>query len=161
MIRQCTAAEFESILSIINDAAQAYRGVIPDEHWHEPYMSEDQLRREMDAGVEFSCFEDSGKVVGVMGIQVVKDATLIRHAYVVSEVQGRGVGSELIRFLIPRAKEKLLVGTWASASWAIGFYERNGFRMVGQERKDDLLRTYWTISREQKDVSVVLEYEDV
>ena len=159
MIRHCTSADVATIERIVNDAAVAYRGAIPADRWHEPYMPRRELEEEIRAGVDFWAYEDGGEVLGVMGIQDVRDATLIRHAYVLTRTQRRGIGGELIESLIPRAKGKLLVGTWAAAEWAIRFYQRHGFRLVTQPEKDRLLDTYWTIPPRQRDVSVVLAYE--
>ena len=159
MIRRCTDADLSTIGVIINDAAKAYRGIIADDCWHEPYMSDDQLRAEIIDGVEFWCWDDSGVVIGVMGIQKVKDVTLIRHAYVLSEHQGRGIGRALLQRLIRQSNGPLLVGTWADAQWAIRFYERYGFVRVSVDEKDRLLRTYWKISPRQQETSVVLQHE--
>jgi GNAT superfamily N-acetyltransferase len=156
MIRRCTSGEVATIESIINDAAEAYRGVIPADCWHEPYMPRDELTAEIAAGVDFWGWDDAGEPVGVMGLQRVRDVTLIRHAYVRPSHQNRGVGRELLTTLVARATGPLLVGTWAAATWAIRFYERHGFRLVTAEEKDHLLDTYWTISPRQRDTSVVL-----
>ena len=156
MIRDCTDADIEVIDAIINEAALAYRGVIPADCWHEPYMTRSDLVSEIAAGVRFSGWEDAGVLVGIMGLQRVRDATLIRHAYVRTAQQGRGVGGELIGWLSARTAGPLLVGTWAAATWAIRFYERHGFRLVSAEEKDRLLRTYWSISARQRETSVVL-----
>ena len=156
MIRRCTARDTSLIESIINEAALAYRGVIPPDRWHEPYMSRAALEAEIATGVEFWGYEQAGELLGVMGIQAVRDATLIRHAYVRRAAQRHGVGGALIESLIPRAGGKLLVGTWAAAHWAIAFYERHGFRLAAPEEKDRLLDTYWTIPARQRDLSVVL-----
>lgn len=145
---------------IINAAAEAYRGVIPADCWHEPYMSSEELAAEIAAGVEFSGAEFSGVLIGVMGIQPVEDVRLIRHAYVDPARQGEGVGGALLRHLlgaVPRGR--ILVGTWAAATWAIDFYERHGFRLVGSTEKDALLERYWTISPRQVETSVVLSYD--
>jgi len=156
MIRRCTAVDFDVIEAIINEAAQAYRGVIPADCWHEPYMTRSHLASEIDAGVDFWGWEESGALVGIMGLQTLRDATLIRHAYVASAHQGRGVGAELLRALIALAPGLLLVGTWAAAEWAIRFYQRHGFRLVSTEEKDRLLSTYWRIPVRQQQTSVVL-----
>ena len=156
MIRECTDDDLDAIGEIINEAAAAYRGVIPEDCWHEPYMSRSELMREIAAGVAFSGFEDDGSLAGVMGIQSVRDATLIRHAYVRRAYQHHGVGSALMTELMSRAKGPLLVGTWAAATWAIRFYERHGFRLVSPAEKDRLLATYWSIPARQKETSVVL-----
>lgn len=156
MIRGCTERDFDSILAIVNEAAQAYRGAIPADRWHEPYMPEEALRGELDAGVDFWGFEDAGALVGVMGLQRVRDATLIRHAYVSASHQRAGVGGELIRHLLAHTEGRVLVGTWAAATWAIRFYERHGFRLVTPAEKDELLSTYWSIPPRQRETSVVL-----
>lgn len=157
MIRRCDEADFESIWQIINDGAEAYRGVIPPDRWKEPYMSREELRHEIRDGVEFWGFDDSGQLQGVMGIQPVQDVTLIRHAYVRAKRQNAGIGAQLLAHLRSRASGRVLIGTWAAASWAIRFYEKHGFRIVApEEEKDRLLRKYWTIPDEQRTTSVVL-----
>lgn len=157
MIRQCTEQDFEAIFTIINDAAQAYRGVIPADCWHEPYMSREYLRHEMEAGVVFWGHEENGKLTGVMGIQDVKDLALIRHAYVRTALRNKGIGGKLISHLKTLATRPTLVGTWAAAVWAIRFYEKHGFRLVTPlSEKDRLLRNYWSISDRQTETSVVL-----
>jgi GNAT superfamily N-acetyltransferase len=156
MIRPCSDADRDAIEAIINEAAQAYRGVIPPDRWHEPYMSRAALEAEIGAGVRFFAWQEDDEIVGVMGIQDVRDATLIRHAYVRTSAQRSGVGGKLMRALVPLAKPRLLVGTWADAHWAIRFYEKNGFRLVTAEEKDRLLDTYWSIPARQRDTSVVL-----
>lgn len=156
-IRRCVEADRPAIESIINEAAQAYRGVIPPDRWHEPYMSRAALDAEIAAGVEFWAWEGPGGLVAVMGLQDVRDVTLIRHAYVRRASQRGGVGSALMGELAARAKHPLLVGTWADAHWAIRFYEKHGFRLVAAAEKDRLLDAYWTIPSRQREVSVVLE----
>jgi len=157
MIRKLSPSNFDSILKVINDAAQAYKGVIPDDLWKEPYMSSEELRHEIDSGVEFYGWFENDVLLGVMGIQFVGDVTLIRHAYVLPEHQRRGIGSKLLRHLISLAKtSEILVGTWANATWAIRFYEKHGFKLVSPEEKDKLLRTYWNIPEKQIEASVVL-----
>ena len=155
-IRRCTAADSPAILAIVNDAAQAYRGHIPADRWHEPYMPADELERELAAGVEFWGYEETGRLAGVMGLQDVRDVALIRHAYVATVVRGRGIGGRLLAHLIEHATRPLLVGTWAAATWAIRFYERHGFELVSRAEKERLLRAYWTIPERQIDTSVVL-----
>jgi GNAT superfamily N-acetyltransferase len=142
--------------AIINEAAQAYRGVIPADCWHEPYMTGSALKGEIEAGVNFWGWDESGTLIGVMGIQPVRDVTLIRHAYVRTAHRGRGIGAALLQFLLSRATGRWLIGTWAAAEWAIRFYQRNGFRLVSPAEKDRLLATYWTISPRQIETSVVL-----
>jgi len=158
-IRPCTPADTGVIDAIINDAAIAYKGVIPDDCWHEPYMSRSELEAEIDAGVQFWAWDNGSEILGVMGIQAVKDVTLIRHAYVRTAHQGRGIGGALLDSLTSEASTALLVGTWADAAWAIRLYERHGFRLVDQVEKDRLLDCYWTISPRQRDTSVVLKFE--
>ncbi|HEV2388059.1 MAG TPA: GNAT family N-acetyltransferase [Candidatus Acidoferrales bacterium] len=158
MIRRCTDADIPAIEAIVNDAAQSYRGVIPADRWHDPYMTRSELTAEIAAGVEFWGQEESGELVGVMGLQKVREVMLIRHAYVRPDHQGRGVGSALLAALVGRATGPLLVGTWAAATWAIRFYERHGFRLVSKEEKDQLLDTYWTIPLRQRESSVVLAH---
>lgn len=157
MIRRCTDADVAVIDAIINEAAQAYRGVIPVDCWHEPYMSRADLIAEIDAGVVFSGWEEVGSLIGVMGLQRVRDVTLIRHAYVRPEYQGRGIGGALLVALAAQTTGPLLVGTWAASEWAIRFYARHGFRQVSVSEKDQLLKTYWRISPRQRETSVVLK----
>lgn len=154
--RRCRDDELTAVLSIVNSAAVAYRGVIPDDCWHEPYMTRSALLAEIAAGVDFQGWEESGQLAGVMGLQNVRDATLIRHAYVRPGRQGGGIGGALLETLTGQAGGQLLVGTWAAAHWAIRFYERQGFRLVDADEKTRLLRTYWTIPARQEAVSVVL-----
>ena len=156
MIRRCTHDDVQAIDTIINEAAEAYRGAIPADCWHEPYMSRGELMTEIAAGVEFWGWDDAGNLVGVMGLQNVSDVTLIRHAYVRPSHQSRGIGGALLTELAGRTRGPLLVGTWAAAQWAIRFYERHGFRLVGTEEKDRLLSTYWRIAPRQRETSVVL-----
>ena len=158
MIRRCMEADLPTIEAIVNEAAQAYRGAIPADCWHEPYMSRASLDAEIAAGVDFWGWDESGVLIGVMGIQAVRDATLIRHAYVRAAQQGRGIGGALLGFLVERAGGPLLVGTWAAAGWAIRFYERHGFRLTPPNEKDRLLDTYWNIPARQRDTSVVLAF---
>jgi GNAT superfamily N-acetyltransferase len=155
-IRPCRADEQATILAIVNAAAEAYRGVIPADRWHEPYMSAGELDSEIAAGVRFWGYEADGQLVGVMGIQPVEEVVLIRHAYVSPESQGRGVGGALLEHLTGETAQRMLVGTWAAAGWAIRFYSRHGFELLPAERAAELLRTYWTIPDRQIDTSVVL-----
>lgn len=156
MIRPCRSSEFETLLSIINDTALAYKGVIPADCWKEPYMSRDELRHEINAGVIFWGYEEKGELVGVMGIRHVHDVTLIRHAYVLTARRNKGIGSKLQSFLRGQTTSPILIGTWADAVWAIRFYEKHGFSLVSREDKDRLLKKYWSIPRRQIDTSVVL-----
>jgi GNAT superfamily N-acetyltransferase len=155
VIRPCTQQERDAIVAIVNAAAEAYRGVIPADRWHEPYMPREELDAEIAAGVEFWGYED-GELLGVMGIQNVRDVDLIRHAYVVPQSQGKGVGGKLLAHLLDGRTRPVLVGTWTAATWAIRFYERHGFVDVGRERTAELLRQYWTIPDRQIETSVVL-----
>ena len=156
MIRRCTDADVPAIDAIVNAAAVAYRGAIPPDCWHEPYMPRADLLEEIAAGVDFSGWEEDGDLVGVIGLQNVRDVSLIRHAYVRPSHQGRGIGSALLTKLASDTEGELLVGTWAAATWAIRFYQRHGFRLVETEEKDPLLDDYWTISPRQRETSVVL-----
>jgi GNAT superfamily N-acetyltransferase len=155
-IRPCRDDERAAILAIVDAAAEAYRGVIPADRWHEPYMPADELDAEIEAGVVFWGYEDDGELVGIMGIQHMDDVDLIRHAYVLPDRQGRGIGGELLEQLAGSATRRMLVGTWAAAEWAIRFYERHGFELLPREEGAALLRTYWTIPERQIDTSVVL-----
>jgi GNAT superfamily N-acetyltransferase len=156
VIRPCREADRDAVRAIVNAAAEAYRGVIPADRWHEPYMAREELAAEITAGVRFWGYETSGALVGVMGIQAVGDVELIRHAYVLPERQGDGIGTALLRRLREPADRPMLVGTWAAAEWAIRFYERNGFTRVSDAERADLLRRYWTIPERQIETSVVL-----
>ena len=156
VIRQCHDSEFEAIYSIVNDAAEVYKGIIPQDRWKEPYMSTDELQEEMNAGVTFWGYEEDGELVGVMGIQPVQDVTLIRHAYVCPANQGHGIGGKLLAALSRQTIRPILVGTWADAVWAIRFYEKYGFRLLSSEEKERLLRKYWSIPERQIETSVVL-----
>jgi N-acetylglutamate synthase-like GNAT family acetyltransferase len=157
MIRPCTPANFDAMFEIINDAAQAYRGIIPADRWHDPYMPAAELRAEIAAGVRFWGFEKDGQLLGVMGIQDVKDVTLIRHAYVRTTCRNTGIGGQLLLFLKSQATRPLMLGTWAAATWAIRFYQHHGFTLVTPEEKDRLLRIYWDIPERQVETSVVLK----
>jgi GNAT superfamily N-acetyltransferase len=140
----------------VNAAAEAYRGVIPPDCWHEPYMPAEELDREIAAGVAFWGYVADGALLGVMGIQDVGDVDLIRHAYVAPGAQRRGVGSALLKQLVASTERRTLVGTWAAAEWAICFYRRHGFELVPREQTAELLKTYWTIPERQVETSVVL-----
>jgi GNAT superfamily N-acetyltransferase len=155
-IRPCRDDERTEILAIVNAAAEAYRAVIPADRWREPYMPPAELDHELAAGVAFWGYEADGALAGVMGIQPVGDVDLIRHAYVAPGSQRRGVGGALLEHLASAAERRMLVGTWAAAEWAVRFYRRHGFEQVSPERKDALLRTYWTIPDRQIETSVVL-----
>jgi N-acetylglutamate synthase-like GNAT family acetyltransferase len=155
-IRRCEPSDFAAILAIVNDAAEVYRGHIPADRWHEPYMPADELRHELDAGVAFWGWDEGGALTGIMGLQDVRDVALIRHAYVATAVRGRGIGGKLLEDLLARTTRPVLVGTWAAATWAIRFYEAHGFQVVPQAEKDRLLRDYWAIPERQIETSTVL-----
>src|SRR4051812_467623 len=155
-IRACADDEHAAILAIVNAAAEAYRGVIPADRWRDPYMPSGELYREIAAGVRFWGYEAGGELLGVMGIQPVRDVVLIRHAYVSPDSQGRGVGGALLEDLVRSTTRRMLVGTWAAADWAIRFYRRHGFELVTSERTAELLKAYWTIPDRQIETSVVL-----
>jgi N-acetylglutamate synthase-like GNAT family acetyltransferase len=159
MIRPCTDSDVPNILAIVNDAAQAYKGVIPSDCWHEPYMPVEELKEEIAHGVKFWGYEDGGQLIGVMGMQPVKDVTLIRHAYVKTGMRNRGIGGKLMAHLLGQADRKILVGTWKAANWAVKFYQKHGFQLVGEEEKVRLLKTYWNIPERQIETSVVLVYK--
>jgi GNAT superfamily N-acetyltransferase len=156
MIRRCRDDDREAILEIVNSAAVAYRGVIPADRWHEPYMPASELDGEISAGVSFWGYDADGELLGVMGIQAVDDVDLIRHAYVKPGSQRGGIGGALIEHLLSSATRPVLVGTWAAAEWAIAFYRRHGFVQVSPEEKTRLLRRYWDIPERQVETSVVL-----
>jgi GNAT superfamily N-acetyltransferase len=153
VIAPCSAADAPRIYEVINEAAQAYRGVIPADQWHEPYMPMDELEAEMRAGVRFWVH---GDFEGVMGLQDVQDVALIRHAYTRTRLQGKGVGGALLEHLKGSTDRELLVGTWQAADWAVRFYQARGFRLVDADEKGRLLKKYWTVSERQAEVSVVL-----
>jgi GNAT superfamily N-acetyltransferase len=156
MIRRCASQDFERIHTIINDGARAYKGIIPGDRWTEPYMSTKQLQHEIDEGVIFWGYEDNRTLSGVMGIQHVRDVTLIRHAYVLTSSQKQGIGALLLSHLRELAKGPVLIGTWADATWAIRFYEKHGFQIVSAQEKNQLLPKYWSIPDRQVETSVVL-----
>jgi len=154
MIRKCQAGDARRIYSVINEAAKAYDGVIPADCYHQPYMSMDELKREMKR-VTFFGWEVNGELVGVMGIEPIKDVTLIRHTYVLPQWQKQGIGNKLSNYLTGLvATSRLLVGTWADAHWAIAFYQKRGFSLLPD--KDELLKAYWDIPQRQIETSVVM-----
>ena len=155
-VRLCRDDERDAILAIVNAAAEAYRGVIPADRWRDPYMSAEELDGEIAAGVAFWGYEAGGELLGIMGIQPLGEVDLIRHAYVAPASQRRGVGGALLEHLMGSARRRVLVGTWAAAHWAVGFYRRHGFEQVSPEAKDHLLKTYWSIPERQIETSVVL-----
>jgi len=159
MIRQCKIEEFEKIYEVINDAAVTYKGIIPPDCWEEPYMSKEELRREIGDGVVFWGYYEEDKLIGVMGLQSIQDVTLIRHGYVLTTKQNQGIGRELLSRLRKETTRPILIGTWAASVWAIRFYEKQGFKLVSLEQKDQLLRKYWSIPERQISTSVVLADE--
>lgn len=159
MIRRCDEKDFDAVFAVINDAARAYRGVIPEDRYHEPYMPSEELRRQLGEGVVFWGYEDRGELIGVMGIQNVGDVTLIRHAYVRTVRRNQGLGGRLLTRLLAMTDRPVLIGTWADASWAIAFYEKYGFVRISREEKDRLLKKYWRIPDRQVETSVVLADE--
>ena len=164
MTRNATGHDLEDIYHVINDAAIAYKGIIPDDRWHEPYMTMQELEAQIENGVRFSCFIDKNKIVGVMGIQDKNEVNLIRHAYVITTERKKGIGTILIQDLLKNSNKPILIGTWKAAHWAIRFYERHGFFVVSEEEKDILLRRYWNIPDRQVETSIVLadaKYKDV
>lgn len=156
MIRACEEADAPAICAVVNDAAQAYRGIIPADRWHEPYMAMDHLLAEIRDGVRFWGYEEDGALVGVMGFQDRGEVDLIRHAYVKSALRNGGIGTTLLRHLEKSANKPILIGTWAAATWAIRFYEKNGYRILSREDTERLLRKYWRIPERQIETSVVL-----
>lgn len=160
MISRLRPDEFNSILDVVNEAAEAYRGIIPEDRWKEPYMSAEELQEEIEHGVEFFGWVENNVLVAVMGIQPINDITLIRHAYVLRNHQRRGIGEKLLRHLLNIARTpEVFVGTWEAAYWAIRFYEKHGFRLVTGEEKNWLLRKYWNIPERQIETSIVLKLQ--
>jgi GNAT superfamily N-acetyltransferase len=160
MIHKLSPSDFDAILNVVNEAAQAYKGVIPVDRWKEPYMPAEELRREVEDGVEFFGLKENCVLIGVMGIQLVRNVTLIRHAYVLPSHQRKGVGELLLNYLLGLARtSNVFVGTWEAAWWAARFYEKHGFRLVSKEEKDRLLREYWNIPERQVETSVVLKLQ--
>ncbi|MBT8363682.1 MAG: GNAT family N-acetyltransferase [Deltaproteobacteria bacterium] len=156
MIRTCTKSDFDTIFEIINDAAIAYKGIIPGDRWHQPYMPAEEIRHEIEEGVTFWGFEKDDRLIGVMGIQDRGDVALIRHAYVLTRFRQQGIGENLLFYLESLTEKPILVGTWKAASWAISFYEKNGYILVSDKEKIRLLRKYWSIPERQIETSVVL-----
>ena len=160
MIRKLSSLDFESIYRIINEASQVYKGVIPEDRWKEPYMQKNELHEELSLGVQFYGWITENTLTGVMGIQARNGVTLIRHSYVHTRYQRLGIGTKLLHHLIGLADTPtILVGTWKDATWAIRFYENNGFRRVSREASNKLLRTYWSIPERQVETSIVLKLE--
>jgi len=158
MISKLATSDFQAILTVVNDAAIAYKGKIPSDRWKEPYMPAQELKEEIEGGVQFYGLKDNNVLVAVMGIQLVKDVTLIRHAYVLTSYQRKGYGGKLLKHLLALAETPAVyVGTWEAANWAIKFYQKNGFKLVSKEEKNKLLKKYWSIPERQVETSVVLE----
>ena len=156
MIRRCTDSDFAEMYAIINDAAQAYKGIIPDDRWHEPYMPMEKLIGEVRDGVDFWGLEEDGELVGVMGIQDRGGVALLRHAYVRTARRKHGIGTRLLRHLEGLTDKSILIGTWAAATWAIQFYEKNGYTALSRDETERLLRLYWSIPERQIMTSIVL-----
>ncbi|MEE9361141.1 MAG: GNAT family N-acetyltransferase [Cellulophaga sp.] len=152
--------DFNTIYEIINDASIAYKGIIPVDRWKDPYMSKEELKIQIDEGVEFWNYEEKDKILGVMGIQFKNDVTLIRHAYVRTSVRQKGIGGELLKHLTNISETPILIGTWADASWAISFYKKYGFRLLSKKEKNRLLKIYWSIPERQVETSIILASED-
>jgi GNAT superfamily N-acetyltransferase len=160
MIIKSELKDFTDIYDIINDAATAYKGIIPADRWHEPYMSKDELKLQIADGIQFWKYTEGGKILGVMGIQFKGDVTLIRHAYVRTSERNKGIGGKLLEFLRTTTTVPILIGTWADAKWAISFYQNHGFRVVTEAEKNVLLVKYWSIPVRQIETSVVLASND-
>jgi GNAT superfamily N-acetyltransferase len=157
MIRSLLPSDFDNILKVINAAAHAYKGIIPNDRWKEPYMSSAELKEEIESGVRFFGWTEGDHVLGVTGIQAIKDITLLRHAYVLPGCQRKCIGTKLLKYLLGLANTpEILVGTWIDATWAIRFYEKHGFKLMSSREKDTLLQTYWKIPAGQIETSVVL-----
>jgi GNAT superfamily N-acetyltransferase len=160
MICKLANADFQTILDVINDAAVAYGGKIPADCWREPYMSAQELRGEIESGVQFYGYVENEVLIAVMGFQPIKDVTLIRHAYTLTSHQRQGFGNELLNYLLGLTQtNRILVGTWETASWAIRFYQKHGFKLLSRHETDKLLMKYWNIPKRQVETSVVLEQE--
>lgn len=156
MISKSTKHDFEIIHEIINDASVAYKGVIPADRWKEPYMTKEELKHEIEEGVEIWKYEEDDEIKGVMGIQYKGDVILIRHAYVRTTSRQKGIGGKLLTHLMKLASVPILIGTWKDATWAISFYEKHGFHLVEENKKNLLLKKYWSIPGRQVETSVVL-----
>jgi GNAT superfamily N-acetyltransferase len=156
MIRKCLPPDIEEMFAVINSAAQAYKGIIPSDRWHEPYIPMEELKDEIQDGVEFWCLVDEGRLLGVMGVQDRGQVTLIRHAYVQTLHQREGIGTRLLQHLEALTSGPILIGTWQAAKWATRFYERNGYCAVSRQETEQLLRQYWNIPERQVETSVVL-----
>ena len=158
MIAEYTKKDLFNILKVINDAALKYKGIIPSDCWHDPYMSNQELMKEFDAGVRMFGYKENSVLVGVMGVQELDEVTLIRHAYILSTHQGMGIGTSLLQYFFElNENPRLLVGTWQNATWAIKFYLKHGFVLHTREKTDQLLKQYWQVPLQQMESSVVLE----
>jgi len=158
--KSVTERDFDTIYEIINDAASAYKGIIPSDRWKEPYMPKEELQTQIEEGVEFWNYQENDKILGAMGIQFKSDVTLIRHAYVRTVARQQGIGGKLLKHLTSISKTPILIGTWTDASWAIRFYEKNGFRLLSESEKNRLLKMYWSIPERQVETSIVLASAD-
>ena len=158
MIKECTSKNISNILHVINDASLKYRGIIPNDCWNEPYMTKQKLINEFANGVRIFGYNKDNILVGVMGIQELEDVTLIRHAYILTQYQGLGIGKSLLQYLFKITTSScLLVGTWRDATWAIQFYEKFGFVLHTKKQAVQLLNKYWSLPSKQIENSVVLE----
>ena len=158
MITKLNPTEYQAILDVVNEAAEAYKGVIPEDQWREPYMSTEELKEEIKSGINFYGWTENNTLTAVMGIQQVNNVTLIRHAYVLTNRQRTGIGGKLLKHLLNLAQTtEVLVGTWEAAHWAIRFYEKHGFKLLSREETDNLLRKHWNITERQIETSVVLK----
>jgi N-acetylglutamate synthase-like GNAT family acetyltransferase len=156
MITKCEQKDFNTIYEIINDAALAYRGIIPADRWHEPYMTKEELEKQLEEGIQFWKYNEDDQILGVMGIQFKGNVTLIRHAYVRALERKKGIGSKLLAHLCSSATTPILIGTWADATWAIKFYQKHGFQLLPEKEKNNLLQKYWSVPVRQIETSVVL-----
>lgn len=156
MLKKLVTTDLDDICTIINDAASAYKGVIPADRWHDPYMPMNELKKQISEGVEFWGYHEGNEMVGVMGIQDRGEVTLIRHAYVRTSYRNKGIGKKLLNYLTTLTEKPVLIGTWADAIWAVEFYKKNGFRLIVGDEKNELLRKYWSIPDRQVETSVVL-----
>lgn len=156
IVKSDIKTDIDTICEIINDASIVYKGIIPTDRWKEPYMPEEELKTQINEGVEFWNYIENKEIFGVMGIQYKNDVTLIRHAYVRTAARQKGIGGKLLNHLIDKTKNPVLIGTWADASWAISFYKKHGFKLLSKEEKNRLLKTYWSIPERQVETSVVL-----
>jgi GNAT superfamily N-acetyltransferase len=160
MIRKLTDADFQALLTVVNEAAVAYRGKIPMDRWKEPFMPAQELKEEIRSGVQFFGYTENGSIFAVMGVQPVGDVTLIRHAYTLTSHQRKGIGEKLLNHLLPLAQtERILVGTWETAPWAIRFYQKHGFVLLSRQKTNMMLKKYWSIPERQVETSIVLEYK--